>query len=145
MVVQGRPDQPFYPRSIVSGSFLVDVNEPKSYKCISIQFLGKARVHWAKGEDSYSSSEIYVNERKTLWAADQSADGRLAPGQYSFPFRFVIPPNAPSSFEGTVGSIRYKLYGQIGTGLLKFDHRIGGSGITVQQLVRISISSYQLH
>jgi len=75
--------------------------------------------------------------RQTLWTADQSPDGRLAPGQYSFPFRFDIPSSAPSSFEGTVGSIRYELHGRIGTGLLKFDRKIAFR-VPVQQVVRIS-------
>ena len=136
-LVQDRPDQPFYPGSTVTGAFLVDVNEPKSYKYISIEFLGRAYVHWTKTEVCYSSSEVYADVRQTLWTADESPDGRLAPGQYSFPFRFDIPPNAPSSFEGTVGSIRYELHGRIGTGLLKFDRKIAFR-VPVRQVVRIS-------
>ena len=148
-LVQDRPDQPFYSGSSVTGSLLVDVDEPKSYKHISIQFLGSAYVHWTetRSEGSgdnrrtrtvhYSSSVVYVDVAQTVWTADQSLDGRLPPGQHSFPFQFGIPPTAPSSFEGTVGSIRYALHGRIGTGLLKFDHRIEVR-IPVQQVVRVS-------
>ena len=116
-VVQKRPDQPFYSGSSVAGAFLIGVDEPKSYKYISIQFLGRAFVHWTEqgpqgtGVDC-TSSEVYVDVRQTLWTADQSPGGHLAPGQYSFPFRFDIPSSAPSSFEGTVGSIRYELHAQ---------------------------------
>ena len=35
----------------------------------------------------YTSAEVYIDVRQTLWTADQSPDGRIAPGQYSFPFR----------------------------------------------------------
>ena len=144
-VLQERPDQPFYSGSSVAGAFLIGVDEPKSYKYISIQFLGRAYVHWTETEGSgensrtvdYTSSEVYVDVRQTLWTADQSPDGRLAPGQYSFPFRFDIPSSAPSSFEGTVGSIRYELHGRIGTGLLKFDHKLAVR-VPLQQVVRIS-------
>ena len=136
-VVQDRPDQPFYPGSVVTGSFLVSVNKPKSYKHISIQFLGRAYVHWTKSEVCYSSTQVYVDITQTLWTADQSPDGRLSPGQHVFWFRFDIPTNAPSSFEGTVGSIRYELLGRIGTGLLKSDRRISVR-VPVQQVVRIS-------
>ena len=144
-LVQERPGQPFYPGSSVAGALLVSVDKPKSYTHISIQFLGRAYVHWSEtqgsGEGShtvhYTSSEVYVDDRQTLWTAAQSPEGRLAPGQYSFPFRFDVPSSAPSSFEGTVGSIRYELHGRIGTGLLKFDHRIAVS-VPVQQVVGVN-------
>ena len=120
---------------------MVGVDEPKSYKHISIQFLGRAYVHWTERTDEhareYTSYEVYIDVRQTLWTADQSSDGRLAQGQYSFPFRFDIPSNAPSSFEGTVGSNRYELHGRIGTGHLKFDHKLTVR-VPVQQVVRIS-------
>ena len=31
----------------------------------------------------------------------------LQPGLYRYPFNFQIPPNAPSSFAGIYGSVRY--------------------------------------
>ena len=144
-MVQERPHQPFNPRSRVAGAFLIGVDEPKSCKHIFIQFLGRAYVRWTETEGtgnnsrmvSYTSSEVYVDVRQTLWTADQSPDGRLAPGQYSFPFRFDIPSRAPSSFEGTVGSIRYELHGRIGTSPLKFDHKLAVR-VPVQQVVRIN-------
>lgn len=143
------PNQPHYSGSSVSGRVLVDVNKPKSYKCISIQFVGKAHVEWTEKRDGgggpgggvcvtlYTWSKVYFDVEQTLWTADQSPDGHLAPGKYKFPFHFDIPPSAPTSFEGTVGSIRYTLHGRIATGPLKFDQRIK-STIQVQQVVGIS-------
>lgn len=32
---------------------------------------------------------------------------RLMPGTYTYPFQCVIPPNVPSSVEGSIGHIRY--------------------------------------
>ena len=107
-LVQNRPDQLFHSGSSVTGCLLVDVDEPKSYKHISIQFLGKAYVHWTEttregaGDTrstrivQYSSSEVYVDEVQTLWTAEQSLDGSLPPGQHSFPFHFDIPPTEQS-------------------------------------------------
>ena len=149
-VQQENPGQPYYTGSSVAGSLLVVVDKPKSCKHISIQFLGRADVHWKEvvsegvGEDAssrikrYISSETYVNTELTLWTADQSQDGRLPPGQHSFPFRFDIPPNAPSSFEGTLGSIRYTLRGRVGTSLFKFDHQIEAR-VPVQQVVGVCV------
>ena len=149
IVKQANPGQPYLSGSSVAGSLLVVVDKPKSYKHISIRFLGRADVRWKEvvsegvGEDASSrikrciSSETYVNTELTLWTAEQCQDGRLPPGHHSFPFSFNIPPNAPSSFEGTLGSIRYTLHGRIGTRVLKFDHQIEAR-VPVQQMVGIS-------
>ena len=143
------PNQPFCPGSSVSGRVLVDVNKPKSYKRIFIKFFGEACVEWTERRDGgggpgsgvcvvpYTWSEVYVDVEQTLWTVNQSPDGHLAPGKYKFPFCFEIPPNVPTSFEGTVGSIRYTLHGRIATGPLKIDQRIK-STIRVQQVVNIS-------
>lgn len=37
----------------------------------------------------------------------------LEPGDYSFPFNLVLPPNLPTSFEHHYGRIRYMLNGTI--------------------------------
>ena len=140
-------DQPFYESgSSVTGNLVVVVDEPKSYKHISIQFLGRAKVHWTErrgggsgryggGERTvhHTSEEVYVDLKQSLWNADQSPDGCLPPGQHIYQFRFGIPRNAPSSFEGTVGSIQYELHGRIGKGPWKFDHVVHHS-VLVQKV-----------
>ena len=145
-LVQDRPNEPFYSGSSVTGSLVVVVDEPKRYQDISIQFFGRAKVQWTElGSSSsgrgiaarYWSKQIYVDAIRNLWTADQSPNGCLPPGQHIYPFCFKIPRNAPSSFEGTVGSIRYELRGRIGKGFLKFDHKIQRS-VPVQQVVDMS-------
>ena len=145
-LVQSPSNQPYYPGSTITGSLLLDVAEPKSYKEIKIYFSGRSYVHWTELESTdggrsrrrrYSSSETYVNLVTPLWNKQQSPDGKLAPGKYNWPFSFTVPPTAPSSFEGTVGNIRYSLRGKIATGLLKFDHNVE-LPIPVLQLVKIT-------
>ena len=154
-LVQNAPNQPYYPGSTITGSLLLDVDEPKSYNQIVVQFSGRSYVHWTEersgddhesdtagdNEETYTSTEAYVDLIAPLWNKQQSPDGKLAPGQYSWPFSFIIPPTAPSSFEGTsrdsVGNIRYVLVGKIVTGLLKFDHSVEVR-VPVQQLVKIT-------
>ena len=148
-LVQSAPNQAYYPGSTITGSLLLDVDEPKSYNEILIHFSGRSYVHWSESHTTgsrrnrrrvtrhYSSSEAYVDLVSPLWNSQQSPDGKLAPGQYSWPFSFEIPPTAPSSFEGSVGHIRYSLVGKIVTGLFKFDHNVE-LRVPVQQLVKIS-------
>jgi hypothetical protein len=128
---------------------LLDVDQPESYKEILIHFSGRSYVHWTESRTegtgnnrrsvthSYTSSEVYVDLVAPLWNNQQSPDRKLPPGQYNWPFSFNIPPTAPSSFEGSVGNIRYSLVGKIVTGLLKFNHS-AELRIPVQQLVKIT-------
>ena len=146
-----------YSGGAVSGNLLLSVDEPKSFKRILVQFSGKSHVHWTERRRtnhghsdqhrsghhshtetrSYTSTETYAELEAAVWDSQQSLDGKLAPGQYNWPFSFNIPPNAPSSFEGSVGYIRYSLVGKIVTGLLKFNHSVE-LRVPVQQLVKIS-------
>ncbi len=47
----------------------------------------------------------------------------LAPGEYAYPFTFSVPPNAPSSFEGVHGRVRYAIRAIIDRPW-KFDHNL---------------------
>lgn len=148
-LVQESANQVYYSGNTITGNLLLVVNEPKSYKHVSVQFVGKSYVHWTESRTegsgnnqrtvtySYTSTEPYVDLVATVWNNQQSPDGKLAPGQYSWPFVINIPPTVPSSFEGSVGHIRYNLLGRIGTGALKFDHVVEVR-IPVQQLLSIT-------
>ena len=86
---------------------------------------------------SFTSSETYVDLEAAVWDSQQSPGGKLGAGQHSWPFRFDLPPMVPSSFEGSVGHIRYTLLAKIVTGLLKFDHNVE-IPVPVQQLMKLT-------
>ena len=92
---------------------------------------------------SYTSNETYVQQKTVLWNSEQTPHGKIGPGSYSFQFQFIIPPQCPSSFRGSVGYIRYHLLGRIGTGLFRFDHRIEAP-IQVSQLIDINQPQFQV-
>jgi hypothetical protein len=104
---------------------------------------GSGRHHSRSGHHdnqvtrSFTSSETYADLEATVWDNQQSPEGKLGAGQHSWPFRFDVPPTTPSSFEGSVGHIRYSLKAKIVTGLLKFDHNVEVP-VPVQQLMKIS-------
>ena len=64
----------------------------------------------------------YLHETQMVWNKDDHNGAPLATGMHPFPFQFHLPLDLPSSFEGTVGSVRYELYGRIATHVSKFDH-----------------------
>ncbi|XP_052278843.1 arrestin domain-containing protein 3-like isoform X1 [Dreissena polymorpha] len=99
---------------------------------VSLRFEGKANVHWTEehttgsGEserretDHYYAHEDYFNFDLMLFGSGQST--LLQAGRHTFPFSFLLPPNLPSSFEGSFGNVRYSLKGKIDRPW-KFDHK----------------------
>ena len=121
---------------------LLDVTEPKSYKYVSIKFVGRSYVYWVVPKvGTYRSVQPFTNQDLMLWTCQQAPDGKLPAAEYSWPFSFAVPPLAPTSFEGTIrraeGNIRYWLEARVGTGPLKFDH-VAEVVVPVQQLVKIT-------
>ena len=127
-------DQVHYSGNAITGSVLLDLDTPKSYKEISLLFSGKSCVHWIGGTRNVSS---FANVSNVLWSR-QSVDEKLNSGQYNWPFRFQLSQTAPSSFEGRYGFIRYTLTVTIrNSALRKSDHR-RKVHIPVKQLASIS-------
>ncbi len=128
LVVSQPQNQVFFPGSEVSGSLVIEADTPKSYNYIQVVLDGRAYVHWSEsiraGESqrtvSFSETEVFANATVMVWEKSQAPGGVLQPGRYNFPFRFVLPPRLPPSFEGGVGYIRYQVQVRIGTGA--FDH-----------------------
>ena len=141
-LVKESPNQVYYSGNVVEGNLLLDVNKPKTYKRITIQFTGKSYASLTNRRNSESpekdkdsnSTEAYVDLSYILWNSQDFPNGKLTPGQHSWPFSFAIPQTAPSSFEGGFGSIRYTLEGRIVTGSNKSSHAVEAR-VPVQQLV----------
>ena len=97
----------FTPGGVVSGSLTFKVKAPMSFRRVYIKIIGKEKTHIAirrkSGKSSRTShyySRINVHkEQVTLLGGLKGTDFKdeLPPGDYNFPFAFVVPLNAPSS------------------------------------------------
>jgi len=137
----------FFSGSEVSGTLVVEVDEPKSYKNIQVALVGQAHASWSEssGESSekYTSNETCINLRAIVWRKEQVPTQELHAGIHNFPFQFQLPARLPSSFQaGTAAWIRYYVEGRIGTGMLKFDHTVKAP-IAVVEVVDINVSHLQ--
>ena len=70
----------------------------------------------------------------------------IGPGSFSFPFRFIIPPHVPSSFnfrDGTYacGNISYKIAARAVTGAFRFDHKVS-TEILILRLTSCSATNH---
>ena len=136
----------------VSGTLVVEVDEPKKYNSITICLTGRGHVHWTETSGSgnnqttvsYTANETHVDLQNVAWSKDQSIDGLLPPGEHHYQFRFLLPQNIPSSFEARgPGWIRYNIEAKIDRKFPKLNRRIE-TRLQVVEVVHISADSLRL-
>ena len=62
---------------------------------------------------TYSAREQYLNTTMLLLNKPSSGDLWLEVGEYTYPFQIMLPPMAPTSFEHSIGHVRYSIYGTL--------------------------------
>ncbi|KAL5271860.1 hypothetical protein ACHWQZ_G000159 [Mnemiopsis leidyi] len=105
----------YYSGQLVTGKVLIDSVKDKQIDCVSLHVSGEACVYWCENEGKrdgkktihYQSREPYFNQNFLLLG--YSKGFVIKSGTHVFPFKFQLPQNLPSTFEGEHGSIRYKL------------------------------------
>ena len=121
----------------MSGTLFLTLDEAKQYKSIEVELYGGAHVHWTEtytvstGQTTttytvpYNANETYVEQTCVVWNKEESPNGSIGPGTYSYRFEFTLPPDVLPSFKGKYyGNIEYEVRGRIRTGhLLERDPR----------------------
>ncbi|CAK1541999.1 unnamed protein product [Leptosia nina] len=104
----------------IHGKLVFNQDKVKSFRGIYAKLKGYCKVHWTTQETRthqgkhethtvhHDSYEEYINHKMYI-IGSESGEVELKPGHYEFPFQFILPPNCPSSFEGTVGHVRYEI------------------------------------
>ena len=154
-------DQPpsgptYFPGMEVSGTLVMEIDEPKNYKAITICLMctGRGHVHWTETrsrgsgdnrstETNYTANETHVDLQNVVWSKDQSAS-MLAAGEHRHQFRFLLPQNIPSSFEARgPGWIRYNIEAKIDRKFPKSSQKVE-TRLQVTENVHISADSLRL-
>ncbi|XP_071008925.1 arrestin domain-containing protein 1-like [Oncorhynchus clarkii lewisi] len=108
----------YSPGESISGSVKITTGTSLQYKAIKVNCLGSCGVSNKMNDMSWTLEEQYFSS--TLSAADK---GTLAAGEHSFPFQFLIPVAAPTSFEGPFGKIVYRVRAVIDTPRFSKDYK----------------------
>ncbi|XP_047506708.1 arrestin domain-containing protein 17-like [Pieris napi] len=111
----------YFPGQTVYGKLVFSQDKIKKFRGISAKLKGYCKIHWTthhsrrnsqgKSESytvTHESYEEYINHKAFLIGGERG-EVELQPGKYEFPFEFQLPGNCPSSFEGTVGHVRYEI------------------------------------
>ncbi|GLH03692.1 Protein of unknown function, partial [Gryllus bimaculatus] len=95
-----------------------------SLAAIEIKFFGASEVKWQEHYTQrqgnrnvtrtivYYAQEVYIDNTACVLGG-QDGDTTLPPGEYTYHFALVLPPALPSSFEGTIGHVRYTVKAKI--------------------------------
>uniref|UniRef100_A0A674AJN6 Arrestin domain containing 1 n=1 Tax=Salmo trutta TaxID=8032 RepID=A0A674AJN6_SALTR len=108
----------YSPGESISGSVKITTGTSLQYKAIKVNCLGSCGVSNKMNDMSWTLEEQYFSS--TLSVADK---GTLAAGEHSFPFQFLIPVAAPTSFEGPFGKIVYRVRAVIDTPRFSKDYK----------------------
>ncbi|KAM4696985.1 arrestin domain-containing protein 1 [Rhinophrynus dorsalis] len=108
----------YSPGEALSGSVTIKTAAPLQYKAIKVSCVGSCGVSNKVNETSWNVEEQYFNSTFSL--ADK---GILQAGEHTFPFQFLLPVSAPTSFEGPFGKVMHQIKAVIETKRLSKDYR----------------------
>ncbi|KAK3601187.1 hypothetical protein CHS0354_004388 [Potamilus streckersoni] len=131
-ITLSNPQGIYFAGQSLQGHVTVELNDGMKMRGVRLKFHGRADVHWTEtestgtGDDTrtetytYSATETYFNFETLLFGPGNDTTD-LQAGRHTFPFVFQLPTNLPSSYESSIGYIRYYLKGIIDKPW-KFDH-----------------------
>ncbi|KAH7705017.1 Protein ARRD-7 [Aphelenchoides avenae] len=92
----------------VNGEVIVRAESPTKARRICVHIFGHALNGWGGGEGpSYIAEVQFVNVLLVLWQPSEGNVGVIEPGNYCFPFSFVVPLNAIPNHRSLFGCIDY--------------------------------------
>lgn len=100
----------YSPGESISGTVTIKLGQQMQCKAIKVNCNGFCGVTTKVNDTAWMMEEQYFNS--TVSVADK---GTLKQGEHTFPFKFLIPATAPTSFEGNYGRIIYRVRAFIDT------------------------------
>uniref|UniRef100_G1TDZ3 Arrestin domain containing 1 n=1 Tax=Oryctolagus cuniculus TaxID=9986 RepID=G1TDZ3_RABIT len=118
-VGEGVPSRgPFRCRELGRGRSPARPTAPPGLAAIRVTCTGSCGVSGKANDAAWVVEEGYFHSSLSL--ADK---GSLPTGEHSFPFQFLLPATAPTSFEGPFGKIVHQLRATIETPRFSKDHK----------------------
>nr|XP_004654205.1 arrestin domain-containing protein 1 isoform X2 [Jaculus jaculus] len=108
----------YSPGEPLSGAVYVRLGAPLPFRAIRVTCTGSCGVSNKANYGAWVVEESYFNSSLSL--ADK---GSLPAGEHNFPFQFLLPATAPTSFEGPFGKIVHQVQATIDTPRFSKDHK----------------------
>ncbi|XP_016106989.1 arrestin domain-containing protein 1-like isoform X2 [Sinocyclocheilus grahami] len=103
----------------ISGTLKISIAQPIHCKAIKVNCQGFCGVTSKSNDIDWTEEEQYFSSSVSI--ADK---GTLKDGEHTFPFKFLLPAAAPTSFEGPYGRIIYRVRAFIDTPRFTKDYKI---------------------
>ncbi|CAJ1068691.1 arrestin domain-containing protein 1a [Xyrichtys novacula] len=100
----------YSPGESISGTVKIKLAQALQCKAIKVNCNGFCGITSKVNDTAWTMEEQYFNSSVSV--ADK---GTLKLGEHTFPFKFLIPETAPTSFEGNYGRIIYRVRAFIDT------------------------------
>ncbi|XP_022523243.2 arrestin domain-containing protein 1a [Astyanax mexicanus] len=108
----------YSPGESISGTVKITTAQQIQCKAIKVNCQGYCGVTSKANDTAWTEEEQYSSS--TLSVADK---GTLKQGETTFPFKFLLPATAPTSYEGPYGRIMYRIRAFIDTPRFAKDYR----------------------
>lgn len=108
----------YSPGEPLAGAVHLRLGAPLPFRAIRVTCMGSCGVSNKANDGAWVVEESYFNSSLSL--ADK---GSLPPGEHNFPFQFLLPATAPTSFEGPFGRIVHRVRASIDTPRFSKDHK----------------------
>ncbi|XP_052037742.1 arrestin domain-containing protein 1 isoform X2 [Apodemus sylvaticus] len=108
----------YSPGEPLAGAVHLRLGAPLPFRAIRVTCTGSCGVSTKANDGAWVVEESYFNSSLSL--ADK---GSLPAGEHSFPFQFLLPATAPTSFEGPFGKIVHQVRASIDTPRFSKDHK----------------------
>ncbi|XP_003736880.2 arrestin domain-containing protein 17 [Drosophila pseudoobscura] len=108
----------YYAGQTIFGQVTLSTDTLKQVKAIFLKVRGFAETHWTESRtdsnnksssESYNGFEKYMSSKVYLFGSSTSAESPFEPGTRTYQFACKIPDHCPSSFEGNIGRISYRI------------------------------------
>ncbi|XP_063000808.1 arrestin domain-containing protein 1 [Elgaria multicarinata webbii] len=108
----------YSPGEPLAGTVTVRLAGALQYRAIKVSCVGSCGVSNKINDTAWTVEEQYFNTSLSL--ADK---GTLTAGEHTFPFQFLLPASAPTSFEGPFGKVVHQIKAVIETPRFCKDHK----------------------
>lgn len=109
----------YSPGESITGTVRIKLGQALQCKAIKVNCNGFCGITSKVNDTAWTLEEQYFNS--TVSVADK---GTVKQGEHTFPFKFLIPATAPTSFEGNYGRIIYRVRAFIDTPRFAKDYNI---------------------
>ena len=144
MQLNNPPKGVYFPGMTVKGTIQVVNDEPANIKAIDVEVVGQAHVQWRESKrncptENYISHESYLNGDTRVWDKETSAGGGYFPVcNRQFPFSIQLGSNLPTTYEDSVGYIKYTIEARVVRDDPKMCDAVCASNIKVIDPVKIN-------